>query len=64
MQDWPALSWCMESSGSYRSLSSCSDYLDLKPIERRKLKTRNYQYVTLLNADTGKKLDKLDDSSL
>lgn len=64
MQDWPSLSWCLEGSGSYWSLSSCSDYLDLKPIERRKLKTRNYQDVTLLNAGTGRKFDKLDDSCL
>lgn len=62
MQDWSALSWCLEGFGSYRALSSCSYNLDLKLVERYQLKTGNNQDVTLLDADTGRKLDKSDDS--
>jgi len=48
VQDWPAVNWCLEGSGCCWALSSRSDHLHLKPVERCQLKTRNYQDITLL----------------
>lgn len=48
MQDWLAVSWCLEGSGGCWALPSCSDHLHLKSVERCQLKTRNYQDIALL----------------
>lgn len=51
VQDWLAVSWCLEGSGGCWALSSSSDHLHLKSVERCQLKTINYQDITLWRQD-------------